>query len=85
MVEVVRLRAGEERQVISRVGVDGGEQRHTEPEPGGGHVTAQQQHPQEGRQVVGQHVFQRVGVQRRDRDGRRPLVVPLVNPPVQGW
>lgn len=50
MMKVVRLGARKEGQVIAGVGVQRREYGQSEPQPGGGHVTAHQEYAQERRQ-----------------------------------
>ncbi|ATY64585.1 hypothetical protein A9K55_004293 [Cordyceps militaris] len=54
-----------------------------EEQPEGEDMGAQQQRGQDNRQGVGDEVLERVGVLRRERDGRREAVVRLVHAPVQ--
>ena len=83
VMEVVRLRRRQEREVIAAVRDGGRHERDVEPEPGGGNVRAHQERPEQWRQQVADHVLQRVRVHRANADRRRPFVVNLVNVLVQ--
>lgn len=78
-MKIMGLGAGKEGQMVAGVGVEGGEDGQGEPEPGGGHVTAHEKDAHEGGQQVAEDVLDGMAIDRRDRDGGRPLVVLLVD------
>ena len=69
VVEVVGFRRGEEREVVSRVGVDGIGDGHCCPDPGRQDVTAANPRAQEDGKHVGDDVFHWMGVQSRQPHG----------------
>lgn len=79
MMKVVGLGRREERQMIARVSVQGGQYGQAEPKPGRSHVRTEQEHPEEGWQQVGTYVFQGMTVDGRHGHRSRPLVVLLVD------
>lgn len=82
-MKVVCLGRREERQMVARVRVQGRQYGQREPQPGRGHVRAQQEHPEERWQQVAADVLQGMTVDGGDGHGRRPLVVLLVYVPVE--
>ena len=84
MVIVMELRREEEWQVVSGVGVDGGDEGEAIPGPGSDQVTAQQQGTQSYREQVRERVLERVRVERGQTQGRAPLVMNLVHTRVEG-
>ena len=84
MVIVVELWREKERQVVSGVGVDGGDEGEAVPGPGGDQVTAHQEGAQRHGEQVGEGVLEGVRVEGGQAQRRAPLVVDLVHARVEG-
>jgi len=84
MVIVMELWREEERQVVSGVGVDGGDEGEAVPGPGRDQVTAQQQGAQGHGEQVGERVLEGVRIEGGQAQGRAPLMVDLVHTRVEG-
>ena len=82
MVKVVRFRAGKERQMVAGVSVQRGQYHERKPQPGDRHVAAEHEDPQKRWHQIAEHVLDRMAVDGGDRDRGRPLVVLLVDVPV---
>lgn len=78
-MEIVRLRTGEERQMVPGVGVQRRQNDQRKPQPGDRHVTAQHEDSQKRRHQVAENVLDRMAVDGGDGDRGRPLVVLLVD------
>lgn len=79
MMKIVGLGTGKEGQMVARVGVEGGEDGQSEPQPGGGHMAAHEKDAQEGRQQIAEDVLNGMAIDGRHRNGGRPLVMLLVD------
>ena len=84
MMIVVELWREEERQMVARVGVDGGHEAEAVPGPGRDQVAPHHQGAQRHREQVRERVLQGVRIERGQAQGRAPLVMDLVHARVQG-
>ena len=80
MVHVVQPGRGRHcRQRVTTVGVDRVGDHVPQPQPHGQHVAPHQGRSDKSRHQIGDHVLDRVRVEREDGARRRPFVVPLVH------
>lgn len=79
MVKIVRLRTGEERQMVPGVGIQRRQDHQREPQPGDGHVASEHKNTQERWHQVAEDMLDRVTVDGGDGNRSRPLVMLLVD------
>lgn len=79
MMKIVLLAGEVERHMVSRMSIERGHNRQTDPEPREYEVRTEKKRAKNNREHIAHDMFEPMGVDRCDSDRGRPFVMFLVN------